>query len=152
MYPNVALIQTVPLKPSTTPSRGPQTTTSQIHVLIDPLTGNATGGAPILSYEINYDSGTSFAEWTSLKGFYSNDLSLFYIQGGLIINLPYAIRYRAKNVFGWSEYSDYSLIYTIMTPDQAEPVTSALIGTNVMFSWIEPDSRGAAIVSYNVYI
>lgn len=39
-----------------------------------------------------------------------------------------------------------------MTPDQADPLTTALIGTNVMFSWVEPDSRGAAIVSYNVYI
>jgi hypothetical protein len=85
--------------------------------VIDPLTESATGGAPILSYEINYDSGTSLNEWTALKGFLANDLSLFYIQGGLIINMPYAVRYRAKNIFGWSEYSDYSLIYTIMTPD-----------------------------------
>ncbi len=105
-----------------------------------------------MSYEINYDSGTSLAEWSALKGFSSNDLSLFYIQGGLMIDWPYAVRYRAKNIFGWSDYSDSSYIYTIMVPGQAEPVTTDLIGTNVMFNWIKPDQRGADIVSYNVYI
>ena len=57
------------------------------------------------------------AEWSELKGFSSNDLSLFYIQGGLTIDQPYVVRYRAKNIFGWSEYSDFATINTIMVPD-----------------------------------
>jgi hypothetical protein len=47
--------------------------------LIDPLTGGNTGGAQILSYEIDYDQGTSLAEWYELKGYSSNDLNLEYI-------------------------------------------------------------------------
>lgn len=117
VYPIVALIQTIPHKPESKPQRGPQTTTTQIHVLINSLTGLVTGGAPILSYEINYDSGTSLNEWTPLKGFFANDLSLFYIYGGLMINMPFAVKYRVKNIFGWSEYSDHYFIYTIMSPD-----------------------------------
>ena len=31
-------------------------------------------------------------------------------------------------------------------------MTTDLIGTNVVFSWIAPSSRGDAITSYNVYI
>ena len=53
------LIQTVPGKPPTEPSRGPLTTTSQIHVQIGELSLEESGGSPVLSYEITYDKGTA---------------------------------------------------------------------------------------------
>ena len=69
-----------------------------------------------------------------------------------MIDQPYVVKYRAKNIFGWSDYSDLFTIETIMVPDQALPVSTELIGTNVVFSWAKPDERGDSIFSYNVYI
>jgi hypothetical protein len=63
----------------------------------------------------------------------------------LVINTIYNIRYRAKNIFGWSEYSAVTQIKTIMVPDIASAVASELIGTNVVFTWDQPDARGATI-------
>ena len=65
-----------------------------------------TGGVPITSYQIDYDKNTNSAEWENLKGFSSNDLSLSLVKTGLIINTSYKFRYRAKNIFGWGDYSD----------------------------------------------
>lgn len=39
-----------------------------------------------------------------------------------------------------------------MVPDVAQPVTNELIGTSVMFHWVQPDPRGAPVVAYNVYV
>jgi hypothetical protein len=111
-----------------------------------------TGGAQILSYQIDYDMNTNNAEWNELKGFSANDISLSTIKDNLIFNAEYMVRYRAKNIYGWSEYSDITSIYTIMAPDQPEAVTSMLVGVNVVFSWVEPDSRGADILYYHVRV
>jgi hypothetical protein len=114
----------VPHKPVKGPSRGSETTTSQIHVVIEALVGNSTGGASILSYEIIYDRGSNGQEWQELKGFSSNDATLFAVRSGLIISTEYQVRYRAKNVFGWSDYSDPTSIFTIMVPDQVAQLTT----------------------------
>jgi hypothetical protein len=146
-----AVVMNVPEKPESVPLRGPQTTTSQIHVVVQALEGDMTGGSPILSYEIDYDRGT--AEWQELKGFSSNDDSLEFIKTALTISVVYQVRYRAKNVFGWSEYSDTSFVETIMVPDIPEqPVSSELIGTNVVFTWVQPDARGTPIQFYNLQV
>lgn len=62
------------------------------------------------------------------------------------------VRYRAKNVFGWGPYSDAVAIWTIMVPDVPQNVTTTLVGSNVIISWIAPDSRGSTIIYYNVQI
>lgn len=63
------------------------------------------------------------------------------------------MRYRAKNIFGWSEYSDVTSVFTIMVPDvSSEPIGTSLIGTNVLFSWTAPSARGTSITYYNVQV
>ena len=61
---------------------------------------------PITSYQIDYDKGTNAFEWENIKGFLSNDLALEATKTGLTQNMPYKFRYRAKNIYGWGEYSD----------------------------------------------
>jgi hypothetical protein len=46
-------IQSEPSIPSSTPSRGLSTSTSQIHVMIEALTGLNAGDASIYSYQID---------------------------------------------------------------------------------------------------
>jgi len=104
--------------------------------LVDALTSIETGGVPIISYQIDYDMNTKNAEWIELKGFSANDLSLATTKNGLLFNSRYMVRYRAKNIYGWSEYSEITSIYTIMVPQAPQAVTSMLVGTNVVFSWV----------------
>jgi hypothetical protein len=58
-----ATIQVAPLQPALPPYRGSLTSTTQIEVLIAPLTGSLTGGASISSYLIEYDAGSNGVSW-----------------------------------------------------------------------------------------
>ena len=64
-----ASIQRTPLQPALSPYRGTLTTTTQIEVLIAPLTGIFTGGATITSYLIEFDDASSGVNWYELQGF-----------------------------------------------------------------------------------
>lgn len=148
-----ARIQTVPSAPSGLCTEGPQTSTSQIHILIDAVTGEASGNSPILSYHIQSDMGSAEAEWTDLKGFVTNDATLEWIETNLLISVEYKLRYRARNIFGWSDYSQVSSIVTMMVPSQvASAPTVTLEVTNVEITWSEPDARGSPITHYIVQI
>lgn len=145
-----ALIQSEPFAPSTVATRGNLTTTSQIHVVIEALAGLSTGGATIYSYQV--DISIDGATWIELKGYTTNDVSLEHIETGLTISTPYKLRFRAKNIHGWGNYSQVSTIETIMVPSRVSEPNTELIGTNVRFSWSAPDSRGSPILSYTVLI
>ncbi len=69
--------------------RGLLTSTTRIEVLVQALTGADTGGDPILSYNIEYDTGTSGATWTELQGYSSNSLALSVIEAGLAVATNY---------------------------------------------------------------
>jgi hypothetical protein len=70
-----------------------------------------------------------------------------------VISTDYKLRYRAKNIFGWSDYSEITSIFTVMVPDvTGDAIEAEVVGTNVIFSWTAPDDRGTAITHYNVQI
>jgi hypothetical protein len=58
-------VRTIPHKPPTPPTRGGASSTTQIEVLVAPLTGVETGGDAILSYRIQWDEGTP-GTWADL--------------------------------------------------------------------------------------
>ena len=71
---------------------------------------------PITSYQIDYDRGLGSEEWESLKGFSSNDLTLSVTKTDLTLNQAYRFRYRAKNIYGWGDYSDEATLYPNQRP------------------------------------
>ena len=116
-------IRTVPHKPPNPPTRGPASSTSQIEVVIAPLTGVETGGDAILSYRIQWDQGTP-GTWADLQGWASNSLDLSVITTGLTITQPYQYRYKARNIFGWSvDFSDPVTIATVTEPFPIDALT-----------------------------
>lgn len=122
-------------------------------MIIQELTGASSGGSQILSYQIDYDLGSNSAFWQELKGFSANDDTLFVIKTSLTISSEYRVRYRAKNIYGWSDYSEITSIYTIMVPDvTSSAVSTELVGTNVVFSWTAPSERGTAILYFNLKV
>jgi hypothetical protein len=101
-----AQIQSEPSSPSSTPSRGTSTSTSQIYVMIEALTGLNAGDATVYSYQI--DISIDQVTWTALKGYSTNDVSLSFVKTGLTISVEYSFRYRARNIHGWGQYSEVS--------------------------------------------
>jgi hypothetical protein len=70
-----ALIETVPSAPPVAPARNNLLTTmTSITVDYLAVTGFATGGATILSYELQWDQGPGAATWVSLVGYDSDSL------------------------------------------------------------------------------
>jgi hypothetical protein len=64
----VALVEVVPHKPPTIPSKGWNTNENVIEIFYDQITGVLTGGSPILSYVILWDAGTGDGNFVVLKG------------------------------------------------------------------------------------
>jgi hypothetical protein len=66
------------------------------------LTGDATGGAPILSYYLQWDNATNGVEWYDVVGFTDIYLLLeFYVTSNVFAGLSYQFRIKAKNSHGW---------------------------------------------------
>jgi hypothetical protein len=72
------------------------------------LSGEYTGGSTILSLHLQWDKGTGGETWTTLIGDnpYSTSVTYTYSSGLIESGRIYKFRYRAKNVFGWGEYSE----------------------------------------------
>jgi hypothetical protein len=66
-----------------------------------------TGGTQIISYNVQWDGGSSGAVWTHLAGFTSNFIGGQYQASAAVqAGVTYQIRVRAKNYWGWGEFSE----------------------------------------------
>ena len=82
-----ALVELKPQTPPVAPMRDSSTTNSQLVINITPLTGTATGGASIDSYELQMDSGSGFV---SLFGFAPyTTLTQFTVTSGILTGQAY---------------------------------------------------------------
>jgi hypothetical protein len=117
-----ALIETVPAAPPVAPARNALTSMSSITVDYLPLTGTAGGGAPVLSYELQWDQGPAIQTWVALVGSSSDSLvTQFTVQDPgnpayIVSGQLYRFRYRAKNRQGWGAFSVDSSIMAASVP------------------------------------
>lgn len=117
------------------------------------LTPELTGGTDIISYNVQWDSSTSGVSWSSLAGYTSNFIGDEYqataeVQAGL----TYQIKVRAKNYWGWGEFSDIISIKASTVPDKVDvPVTSIEAETvGVRVNWSAPDNHSDTITAYRI--
>lgn len=66
-----------------------------------------TGGSPIISYAMDWDEGSSGNKYSPFVGFYDNNLDLLIDFTQLTRGNYYRFKYRVKNIYGWSDYSDF---------------------------------------------
>jgi hypothetical protein len=118
--------------------------------LLDAVLGAQAGNSPVLSYQIDYDVGVGV--WQELKGYSTNDATLEWIEPNLQISIDYKVRYRARNAYGWSEYSPEGIVRSTMIPEVISEPTVNLLFTSVEVAWIEPNARGDAIEFYIIEI
>ena len=64
-----------------------------------------TGGSEIISFSLEWDGGLQGNTFTSLVGESTNNIQVSYVKDQLTAGVVYNFRYRAKNIFGWSPYS-----------------------------------------------
>ncbi len=147
-----AAIQALPRQPALAPYRGSLTTTTQIEVLIAPLTGVYTGGATITSYLIEFDDASGGVDWYEIQGFTTYTTQLSAVKTGRTPAQEYRFRYSAMNVFGWGMSSTEGIIKTIMVPAKINVPSTTVVGPNVRVKWSEPANNGAAIASYTIQI
>ena len=63
------------------------------------------------------------------------------------------LRYRVKNVFGWSEgYSPQVTILSANIPDTPTMAMTEIVGQNVKVSWVAPNENYSSITSYKILI
>jgi len=145
-------VETVPSRPLLAPVLISQSETS-ITVQMPELVGQDTGGSPILSYNLQYNSGGSSTTYVSLIGENPNSLILTFTKGGLIPDIIYSFRYRVKNKYGWNSDSYSPLLHARAAglPSKVINVQFQIVDSvNVKVFWPLPYTGGTAITAYTV--
>ena len=101
------ILATIPSAPSTAPVVvGSLTSSTQITVLLTALSGDTeTGGTAIISYglQMSSNSADEAVAFEDVAGVLTDSLALQHSIYGVQRGLSYAFRYRAKNLYGWSD-------------------------------------------------
>lgn len=108
-----------------------------------------------MSYNLEWDAGSSGTNWYSLVGNVANSLSLnFLATNSLTPGHAYRFRVRAKNIWGWGPFSPVTTIYAATVPAKMViPVfTIDSLAGDLKIDWTQPDIQGDAIMSYDIEI
>ena len=113
------LLATIPSSPESGPVNDlTVVTSSNIRVSFSPLTTVAqTGGSTVLSYNLQVDDGAG--NFTNVQGLQKDSLALS-ARINATKGVTYAFRYRAKNVYGWGDFSPLTFVLAADKPSQPQ--------------------------------
>jgi hypothetical protein len=57
---------------------------------------------------------------------------------------------RARNIYGYGDFSSVTERMTSDVPDQIEIATIAIVGTDAVIDWDEPDSNYSPLTAYEI--
>ena len=104
-------------------------------------------GAAITAYQLQYKL-SSAAGWTTAS---STITGTNYTVTGLTIGSTYDFRVRARNVGGWSQYSDSSSLATASTPGAPTWGAFTTATRSLTLRWTAPSSNGgSAVTGYEI--
>mmetsp|Transcript_29134 Transcript_29134/g.28192 ORF Transcript_29134/g.28192 Transcript_29134/m.28192 type:complete len:232 (-) Transcript_29134:211-906(-) len=138
-----------------TPTRGSLTSTSQIEVDWSTLSSPEDGYSSILSYHLQWDEGSAGVSWYDLVGATVDSTADTYIVTSTITGgQSYQFKVRAKNKWGWGDYSAIASFKASEAPDQMDPVTTSIdaITGGVKIEWVAPSSNFDTITAYMIEI
>jgi hypothetical protein len=149
-------VQTEPSTTATpTPTRGAATDHTRVEVLWTALTTPAdTGGSPITSYNLQWDSGAGGTTFTDLVGQAASPYleTSYLLTAGVTSGTTYQFRLQAWNKWGAGGYGTVASIRASTVPAQVDAPTVAVSGAMVQISWALPAEQGAAVTAYTVKI
>ena len=115
------------------------------------ITGDNTGGSAITSYNLQFRITGSSSSFVSLIGEIPSSTTTTYTKSGLVTGTSYDFRYRVKNIYGWSSFSNSVSIKAATIPATPSAPTLALYnGKDVSVTWTAPDNGGSTITGYKV--
>ncbi|CDW74138.1 pa14 multi-domain protein [Stylonychia lemnae] len=123
------------------------TTSNQITLNWVALSGSATGYSAILSYNLVWNSGTGDPSITLI-----DSLLLQYTVKGLTEGLPYKFKLRARNIYGYGDYSSVNTLIPSDIPGKMEIPIVEISNINVKIDWEEPDDHSATIDEYEILL
>jgi heterodisulfide reductase subunit A-like polyferredoxin len=99
------------------------------------------GYSAVQSYNLQWDKGTDGLQWINLIGFDNENLALTYtvtsyiVPGGI-----YKLKVRAKNYWGWGEFSDVLTIKSATWPNNMVALTTSIEAAsgNIKVQWVKP--------------
>jgi hypothetical protein len=151
-----AAITTIPGQMAAPVRDDASTTTAQIKVDWAALTAPATGMLSILSYNLQWDAGTSGASWTELIGESADSTATtFTVSSGVVPGQTYQFQVRARNALGWGALSaPPTSVKAATNPVKTANVASALDAPTggVTFTWAAPDDAQSPIDYYALEI
>ena len=104
-------------------------------------------GSPITAYQLQYKL-SSAAGWTTAS---STITGTNYTVTGLTIGSTYDFRVRARNVGGWSQYSDTSSLATASSPGAPTWGNFTTATRSLTLRWTAPSSNGgSAVTGYEI--
>jgi hypothetical protein len=137
------------------PTRGQGTSEGQIQVFWTALVSSVdVGGAPITSYNLQWDEGSGGSSWSNLVGYTSSYPATEYIATtGVVPGAEYAFRVRAYNAHGWGATSTTTTIAASAAPDQmGTPTTTVQDVVNIRVAWVAADANSDPLVAYEILI
>jgi len=88
-------------------------------------------------------------EFTVLQ---SDVTDLTYVVWPVTTGQVYSFKVRARNIEGYSEFSDPVSILAAQVPDAPTNPTTEFISNTVVVRWDEPFNRGSEILGYKIYL
>lgn len=144
------IFATVPPSTSLTAPAEVLTKTSSTQVTVS-YSATVTGGSPILAYNLQYGVGLA-GGFSDLVPASYNNVATSYTLTNVQAGETYYFRFRARNMYGWSDYSDTGYVIASEVPAQANPpVVSSFSSTSIVLKFDQStDSMGSAITAYKL--
>lgn len=90
------------------PVEDPSTTDKKINVTWTPISGVAAGNSVVLAYSLEWDPGnTPAGDWSIIYEGLETNHTVNEVVGGLL----YKFRVRARNIYGYGDYSPELSVY-----------------------------------------
>ena len=143
---------TVPPMPGTSPQRGSTTSSTQVTVT---YSSSSTGGSAIQAYHLQYGVGLA-GGFSDLVPASSYSMATQYILENASKGQTYYFRFRAKNQYGWGQYSSISYITASEAPAQPDaPEASIQVAADdsieIHLSFDQDiDNMGSTITGYTL--
>ena len=107
-------------------SLGSDNSETQLDLQWTELTGADTGNSEILGYQVYWDAGSSVADIELLE-----TTALSYVQINLTPGQAYLFKIRARNIYGYGDFSEESTFTPVNVPSTMEPVTTVFNFPNI---------------------
>jgi hypothetical protein len=135
---------------------GSTTSTQQVELVWTAmLSESQTGGAPILSYNLQWDGGLGLGVYEDLVGYGSDFTATGYtITSGIAAGVDYKFQVRAMNMWGWGAFSEVLTATPYAAPGQMVPVVATIEpkAGAVVLTWRVPSDNSSPITQYKIEI